>query len=123
MQKTVLIVDDTESVASSLALAIERIPGLNPVVAFHPHAAMLLFRDSAVKIVAIITDLSLPALDGFELIGQLRQTSGYESVPAIMITADERAVPNGNTLCRPNVIFRKPFSIREVCRALEELVT
>ena len=123
MQKTILIVDDAESVAASLALAVESIPGMKPVVALHPHAALLMFRDSSVKIAAIITDLSLPALDGFELIRQLRETSGYENVPAIMITADEQASPNGNTLCKPNVIFRKPFSVREVCRVLEQLVT
>ncbi len=123
MPKVVVIVEDTESVASSLALAFENIPGVKAVITQHPRAALRLFRNPDIPIAALITDLHLPYLDGFELIREIRKLAPYSNLPAIMITADQRAdLMNGSTPYSPNAIFRKPFSLREVCRVLEELL-
>lgn len=123
MAKVVVIVEDTESVAASLALAFENIPGVKAVIAPHSRAALRLFTTGGLRIAAIVTDLNLPYLNGFQLIREIRKLDGYANLPAIMITADERAdLLNGCAPASPNAIFRKPFSLREVCRVLEELL-
>lgn len=124
MTKVVVIVEDTESVASSLALAFENIPGVRAVIVQHSRAALNLFTAGDLPIAAIVTDLNLPYLDGFELIREIRKLAAYRNLPAIMVTADERAdlMMNGFAPYGPNAIFRKPFSLREVCRVLEELL-
>ncbi len=123
MKKIVVIVEDTEAVADSLAIAIESIPGVVAMVAGDARAAMKLFQAPDCHIAAVVTDLNLPQVDGFELIKQIRCLDGYAKLPAIMITADERAklaaVPS--SYC-PNALFKKPFSLRDVCRALQDML-
>lgn len=122
MKKIVVIVEDTEAVADSLAIAIESIPGVVAMVASDARAALKLFQTPE-RIAAVVTDLNLPQVDGFELIKQIRCLDGYAKLPAIMITADERAklaaVPSSYS---PNALFKKPFSIRDVCRALQDML-
>ena len=123
MPKLVVIVEDAEIVASSLALAVERLPGLKAIITRDPITALSLFGAPDSGIAALITDLNLPHLDGFELIRQVRTLGAYRNLPIIMISADERASSlNGSTPNGPNALFRKPFSMKEVCRVLEELL-
>ncbi len=119
----VVIVDDTDSVASSLALAFENIPGVKPVVTHNPMAALRLFAAPDSVISAVVTDFNLPHLNGFELIRKIRDIDKYHNLPAIMITADESALGAARSKEHtPNAIFKKPCSLREVCRVLEELL-
>ena len=123
--KLVVIVDDNESVATSLAIAIANIPGVTTTITHHPSGALRLFEDeeNGRTISAIVTDFNLPHFNGLELIRQVREIEKYRSLPAILITAEENlAAANGCILNTPNAIFRKPFSVREVCRVLEKLL-
>lgn len=123
MPRVVVIVDDTDSVASSLALAFRKIADVEPVVVHRALAALHLFKAPDSKIAAIVTDLNLPDLDGFELIREIRNLDSYRNLPAIIISADENAAkrraPAGYA---PNAVFRKPCSMREVSRVLEQLL-
>ena len=123
MARIVVIVDDTDSVASSLALAFESIPGVKPVVAHSSAEALRLFTATDSEISAIVTDFNLPFIDGFELIRQIRNLAPYRNLPAIMISADDKAAQVGAAArYRPNAIFPKPCSLKEVSRVLEELL-
>lgn len=125
MPRVVVIVDDNESLAVSLAIAFARIPDVETVIAHEPAAALRIFTDGRCqdKIAAIVTDFNLPHLNGFELIQQIRELEDYRTLPAIMITAAENAMAaNRYTLNTPNAIFQKPFSMKEVCRVLEGLL-
>jgi len=123
MEKVVLIVEDSDTVAHSLAVAIETLPGVKTIITRDPRAALSLFGAPDFGIAALITDLNMPYLDGFELIRQVRAMEPYSKLPVVMITADERAGDlNGSTQHPANALFRKPFSLKEVCRVLEELL-
>ena len=123
MGKVVVIVEDSESIASSLGIALETILGVKTVVTPDPRAALNLFRSPDSCISAVVTDLHLPFLNGFELIHEIRTLTRYQNLPAIMITADEHAaLTDGSGPDSPNAIFRKPFSPKEVCRVLEHLL-
>ena len=123
--KVVLIVDDNEAVAASLAIAFERLGNVEPVVKYDPTAALQMFSgDGEQRIAAIVTDFNLPRLNGLELIQQVRSIERYRTLPAIMITAEDNVSnTDGSMLNAPNAVFRKPFSMREVCRVLEQLLT
>src|SRR5947209_19653703 len=121
MPRVVLIVDDNETVAMSLAAAVESIPDVQAIVVGHGHAALRVLRDSRIRVRALITDFDLPHLDGFSLIREMRRVTPYESVPVLMITGDASgASKNGCKLEEPNIILQKPFSCREVRRVLEQ---
>lgn len=123
MARVVVIVDDVDSVAASLALAFESIPGVKPVIARNSQDALRLFTAPNSRIAAVVTDLHLPYLNGFELIREIRSLADYSNLPAIMITADEHAAAGATrTIYSPNVIFRKPCSLKEVSRVLEALL-
>jgi DNA-binding response OmpR family regulator len=122
MSKLVVIVEDSDSVAASLAVALETQLGVAVIVAHHPQSALTLFNEKS-DISAVVTDLNLPYLDGFELIGALRKLRSYENLPAIMITGeDDLELFNIPPECKPNMILRKPFSPKEVCRVVESLL-
>lgn len=122
MSKVVVIVDDSDSVAASLAIALETSLDVRAIVTHHPRAALNLFaREPHISVV--VTDLNLPFLNGFKLIGALRKLHSYERLPALMITAEEHPeLLNTSADCQPNVIMRKPFSFKEVCRVVESLL-
>jgi DNA-binding response OmpR family regulator len=121
--KIIVIVEDTESVASCLALALENIPGIKAVVTPDPRTALRMFHTPEARIAALVTDLNLPHLNGFELIREVRTLDGYSKLPVIMVTAeDQTGHMNRRDLYSPDAIFHKPFSVREVCRVLEELL-
>jgi CheY-like chemotaxis protein len=122
MSKQIMIVDDSEGVAAALAMAIESRLGVRTVVALHPQTALKLLESEG-QISMLVTDLSLPFLDGFELIGAVRRMPCYQWLPAVMITAEEdaRRLQTSDDR-RPNVILRKPFSITEVCSAVQSLL-
>jgi DNA-binding response OmpR family regulator len=124
MPKLVIIVEDSEPVASSLSIAIEEMEGVRAVVAHHPLTALRFVQASEEKISALITDLNLPSIDGYDLIAQIRHLDGYQDLPAIMITADEsRTAPaNGSRLGLPNASLQKPCSMKEVRRVLQSLL-
>ena len=121
--KVVVIVEDAETVAHALAVAVETLPGVTAIVTHDPRTALALFSAPDSAIHALVTDLNLPHLDGFELIRQVRNLKSYSNMPVIMISGDERAdALNGSAPHPANALFRKPFSLKEVCRVLEELL-
>jgi two-component system, chemotaxis family, chemotaxis protein CheY len=123
MTKLVVIVEDAESLAASLAVALETIPTVKVIVTHHPVIALRAFKNTSPPIAAIVTDLNLPEVSGIELIQMVRQMDGYASLPAILMSAEVSALPaNGNIISTPNAIFQKPFSLKEVCRVLESLL-
>jgi CheY-like chemotaxis protein len=121
--RVVLIVDDTDSFASSLALAFESIPGVTSLIAHDSTEALRLCASPDAEIAAVVTDFHLPYLNGIELIREIRNLDGYHNLPAIMITADERTASSAiQSTSSPNAIFRKPCSLKEVSRVLQELL-
>jgi len=119
----VVIVDDSRDVADSIAMAVAHMPNLQPSVACHPNAVLRLLNTPGFEIAALITDLNLPSLDGLQLISEVRRRSGNLTLPAILVTAEEHGYErNEDTLSKPNFVFRKPFSLAEVCRVLQSLL-
>jgi signal transduction histidine kinase/CheY-like chemotaxis protein len=88
----VLVVDDNIDAASTLGELL-KVLGHEPLVAHDAPSAIELAREVAPQLALV--DLGLPILDGYELIGRLRNLPGLHSLPAIAVTgygqASERA--------------------------------
>ncbi len=121
--RTILIVEDSETCAETLQIALESMPGLNTLVLPSLGAALAALRNDDNHIAALVTDLHMPRHDGFELIRQLRAELRYASLPVLLISGDsdpqlpERALAHG-----ADAFFSKPYSPAAVRRKLEQLL-
>src|SRR5215831_6143965 len=121
--KAILIVEDSETCAESLQIALESLPGLNTLVLPTPGAAIAALRKEGNNIAALVTDLHMPKHDGLELIRQIRAEHRYAHLPVLLISGDsdphlpQRALAQG-----ADAFFSKPYSPAAVRRKLEQLL-
>jgi two-component system chemotaxis response regulator CheY len=121
MARLALIVEDSETCAETLQIALESIDGLEVRVVPNPRAAIAQLNEA--EIAAIITDLHMPQSDGLDLIRQLRAEPRFSRLPILLISGDSdpslpaRALANG-----ADAFFAKPYSPAAVRRKLEQLL-
>jgi len=123
MPRIILIVEDSETCAETLQIALESLPDIVTKTVRGVEPALLVMRDSESDVAAVVTDLHMPQRTGFELIGQLRADKRYERLPVVMVSGDsdprlpQRAVAQG-----ASAFFAKPYSPAAVRRTLEKLL-
>jgi CheY-like chemotaxis protein len=137
MSRVVLIVEDSETCAETLQIALESMPGLETRVIHSVRAAIDALGDSGDEVVALVTDLNIHRRsaikagafrdgvtpDGFDLIRKMRAEPRYASLPILLISGDSdprlpaRAIEHG-----ANAFFAKPYSPSAVRRTLEQLL-
>jgi CheY-like chemotaxis protein len=123
MAKLVLIVEDSETCAETLLIALESIPGLEPRVIQSPRAAIAAIRENGNDVVAIVTDLHLPQSDGFDLIRQLRAEPRFARLPIVLISGDSDPLLPSRALAQgADAFFPKPYSPAAVRKKLEQLL-
>lgn len=88
MSKSILIIDDSESIRELVALTLES-SGYKVDKALDGLDA-LRFLDGR-EINLVITDLNMPNMDGIELIKEVRKKDGYSTVPILMLTTESQA--------------------------------
>jgi two-component system chemotaxis response regulator CheY len=121
--RTILIVDDSESCAAALELALLGIPALSICRAPSGVEALRMVHESGPALQAIITDLNLPGMDGFELIRRVRENGRTSAVPIIVVSADTDPVTPGRIAqMKVDAYFAKPFSPALLRRKLEQLL-
>jgi len=115
--REVLIVDDEEDLGFSLALSLE-LAGYQVRTAFTGQDALSLVDDHEPD--AIVLDLRLPDIDGWDLLGRLRTAGRFPRIPVVVVSASvdpattARAADLG---CRACLV--KPFSAAELKRAVQ----
>lgn len=118
MTRTILIVEDTEPTRDILEMALMQLPDI--VIHSVASAEEALACLAANHISAIVTDLHLPLMDGFQLIEKVRAAS---DMPIMVVSGDN----NPSTLERlvslgASAYFPKPYSPSQVRQRLEELI-
>jgi CheY-like chemotaxis protein len=120
---TVLIVDDTETSAAALELACATIPGIGVSTVSSALEAVRVLRDQGQPVSAVLTDIRMPHMDGFDLIRFIRADRRFAGTPIIVVTADtDPDTPARAALLGANAYFTKPFSPRAVRETLERLL-
>lgn len=84
--KTVMVVDDS----TMMRMVVKRVlEGAGYSVVEARDGVDALERLAGRKIALIITDLSMPNMDGVELVGRLRADDAYKFMPIVLLTAEE----------------------------------
>lgn len=123
MPRLVLIVEDSETCAETLQIALESLPGLEVRTIGNPRTVIATLNETGSEVAAIITDLNLPQTDGLDLIRQLRAEPRFARLPILLISGDsdprlqERALAQG-----ADAFFPKPYSPSAVRKKLEQLL-
>lgn len=75
------------------------------------------------QVCAIVTDIHLGEMDGFELIEHVRSDPRYAEVPIIVVSGDtDRTTPARVSQLGANAFFEKPYSPQRVCESMQRLL-
>jgi two-component system, chemotaxis family, chemotaxis protein CheY len=121
--RAVLIVEDSENSASMLEMAFLGIPDVRVVQAPSGVEALRILDAAATPVRAVVTDLNMPRMDGFELIRRIRSDMRLRATPIIVVSADtDPDTPGRVAALGVDAFFPKPFSPAQVRRTLEQLL-
>ena len=121
MPRTVLIVEDTESWISTLEIALTALEGVEVVTASSGRKALDFLEKRDVS--AIVTDLHMPHMDGFELIERVRAAGREPRIPIIVLSGDtDPHTPDRVRRLGADAYFVKPYSPAIVRDTLERLL-
>ena len=122
-RRAVLIVEDSENSAAMLEIALLGIPGLSVLLASSAIEALRILRRPGFAVHAVVTDLNMPRMDGFEMIRRIREDPDLSSTPIIVVSADtDPGTPDRVAQLGVSAFFPKPFSPAEVRRKLEQIL-
>ncbi len=96
----VLVVEDNEVAALQVRTALEE-SGYSVTVAEEGAAGLSAIREEVPD--AIILDLMMPGIDGFQVLEQLRSEAGTADVPVLVLTAKELTAEDRARLTRNNI--------------------
>jgi two-component system chemotaxis response regulator CheY len=123
MARTILIVEDTEYCADVLEVALLPIPDLELMVASSAQAALQLLESHEANIAALVTDLNMPRMDGFDLIAKVRSLPRHKHLPILVISGDtDLNTPTRLRSLGADAYLPKPYSPAEVRQTLERLL-
>ena len=121
MAHTILIVEDSDTSADTLEVALLSLPGVSVAHAGSGRKAWQLIQSERVS--AIITDLQMPHMDGFELIERVRAAVRLRHVPIIVVSGDsDPDTPDRVRRLGADAYFPKPYSPAAVRDTLERLL-
>jgi two-component system chemotaxis response regulator CheY len=119
----VLIVEDSENSAAMLEIAFLGIPGLDVRMAPSAAEALRILDGGPEAVGAMVTDLNMPRMDGYELIRRVRADKRLSDMPIIVVSADtDPATPQRIAALGVEAYFPKPFSPAVVRRKLEQIL-
>jgi CheY-like chemotaxis protein len=123
---TILVVDDNEDSLAMLA-AFLKACGAYVLQASNALEA-LSYIDTESGIDVVITDVSMPHIDGVELVSRLRQRPGHALIPVIALSGFPALVrtafyeyykdPNGF-----DAFLRKPADLDELCKTITMVIS
>jgi two-component system chemotaxis response regulator CheY len=120
MKKTVLVVDDSESIREVVKLTLED-EGFNVITGNDGVHALNVIEGKSVDL--IITDLHMPNLDGIGFIRRIREQKSFLGIPILFLTTESQlekkmeAKDAGATGC-----FCKPFMPKKLLNAVNRVV-
>lgn len=122
MLRTLLVVEDTDHVMP-LAIALSALQGFAVRVLTNGREALELIRSDSFDLAALVTDLHLPYVDGFELIEAVRRDGRYAELPIVVISGDAHPdTPARVEALGADAFFPKPYSPLAIRHSLEVLL-
>jgi CheY-like chemotaxis protein len=122
MNRIVLIVEDTDACRDTLEVALMKLPDLAVRSVTTAEEALQCIAGN--EVCALITDLHLPRMDGYQLIQAVRSQPQLLSLPILVISGDsDPLVPARLAGLGANAYFSKPYSPSAVRNKLEQLLS
>jgi CheY-like chemotaxis protein len=116
----ILIVDDESQVANFIAASLRRAQ-YRALTLTDPRDAQELVQREAARFSAVVTDLTMPHMNGMELLARLRQSS--PGLPAVIVTGYSRDLSRKEAEAMPRTVtLGKPFTGPELVQALSSLL-
>jgi len=113
---TLLLVDDDEMLLSSTQAMVQLL-GFQGLTARDGIEAVEVFRQHQLEIRCVLTDLTMPRLDGWGMLAALRQIDS--TLPVILASGYDKAqVLAENHPHRPQAFLSKPFGLAQLREAL-----
>ena len=107
----VLVVDDDRFIRDVVTACLEDEPGIRTAAAGDGQEALRLVAGE--RPAALVLDLAMPRVDGFEVCRRLKADPATRSIPLIAMSAGERRRSALDAGCDDFVA--KPFDVDELC--------
>lgn len=119
MAKKILAVDDSKTMREMVTFTLKG-AGYEVVDAEDGKAALEVLK--GVKVDAVITDLNMPNMNGFELIRALRADANYKFTPILMLTTegDDSKKQEGKSAGATGWIV-KPFNPEKLIEVIKKV--
>lgn len=119
MTKRVMLVEDEPNIIVSLTFLLER-AGFDVRTEANGQAALDAVLADPPD--ALVLDVMLPGLDGFEVLRRIRADARVEKLPVLMLTAKGQREDRKTALqSGADIFITKPFSNTEVIEAVQKL--
>jgi len=117
---TVLVVDDHADLRDSIAVLLE-IEGYDVVDAGDGREALRCLASHTADIAAIVLDLAMPVMDGWQFLEERRKSRTFSAIPTIVVTGVSDAKRRQREL-GDIAVFTKPFHFDELIRELRRVL-
>jgi CheY-like chemotaxis protein len=113
----VLVVDDEPGMRDMAQAILKKILGHEAITAGDGYDAMEIFRARKDEIDLVLLDLSMPGMDGWETLAQLRAVR--PDIPVVLASGhDEAQVMQGHHPHRPQAFIHKPYMSEDLREAI-----
>jgi len=120
-RRAVLLVEDEEPVLRLAERTLAR-QGWQVLAAESGEAALaLLDAGRPDALAAIVTDMVMPGIDGIALVRAVRERLGNPGLPAILVSGYAEAALRRDLEAVATTFMAKPYTLKEMARALEEV--
>ena len=117
-----LVIEDNQPFREILTIYLQR-HGIGAEQAGDGETGLLLYLANPDKYCAVLLDMQLPGMNGFEVLAHIRQSSkaGAKTIPIIAMTGS--LLSDEKNEFAFSALLRKPFDLQELITAIEKLVT
>ncbi|TLX46460.1 two-component system response regulator [Pseudoalteromonas phenolica] len=121
MSKTILIVDDSDSLRQVVNIALSG-AGYNVIEACDGRDA--LSKLNGTKVHLIVSDVNMPNMNGIEFVKQAKQLPQYKFTPVIMLTTEnQQSMMEEGKKAGAKAWMVKPFKPAQMLQAVSKLLS
>lgn len=115
---TILVVDDQVDLRDAIAVLLET-EGYDVVDASNGDEALKYLSSAANHVAAIVLDLAMPVMDGWQFLAERQKHPALKDIPTIVVTGVSDAKRRHDEL-GDIVVFTKPFHFDDLIRELRQ---
>ena len=121
-KQTLLVVEDSEVNRKILVRILEK-RGYSTLQAENGQVALDMMQSPQTNISLVLLDLTMPVMNGYELLERMKQTGLLTMIPVIVMTGSEKGAAELRSLeCGASDFLTKPYNPEIVCHRVESIL-